>query len=179
MSPSDSGPGASAGRRRAARAAAAVALVLPWVVLHACVDSTGPPHALIEATEFAPSLNVDLGAMIRIDGGLYVQDVALGDGGELTYDHRVVLAYDLYLPDGRLALHRDSAVFVMGCNDVVPGLEAGARGMRVGGSRRIVVPPRLGYGEAAPWPLEVPPFSILVYEVEARAAIFDPCEGTS
>ena len=115
--------------------------------------------------------------MTRIDGGLYVEDLQLGDGRELTYDHRVVLAYDLHLPDGRLMLHQDSAIFVMGCNDVVPGLEAGARGMRVGGSRRIVVPPRLGAGERAPWPLELPPFSILVYEVEALRASGYPCEG--
>lgn len=175
MNPSDLH--SAARRRTAARAAVPLALVLPWAVLYACVDSTGPPHPLIEATEFAPSLNVDLEAMTRIDGGLYVEDLQIGDGTELTYDHRVVLAYDLHLPDGRLMLHQDSAIFVMGCNNVVPGLEAGARGMRVGGSRRIVVPPRLGYGERAPWPLEIPPFSILVYEVEALGASGDPCEG--
>lgn len=177
MNPSDLSAGV--GRRTAARVTAPLVLVLPLAVLHACVDSTGPPHALIEATEFAPSLNVDLEAMTRIDGGLYVEDLQPGDGRELTYDHRVVLAYDLYLPDGRLVLHQDSAIFIMGCADVVAGLEGGARGMHVGGSRRIVVPPRLGYGESAPWPLEIPPFSILVYEVEALAASVDPCDGTS
>lgn len=173
MKPTDSH--STEGPRRATRAAS-LALVLPWTVLLACVDSTGPPHPLIEATEFAPSLNVDLETMTRIDGGLYVQDLELGNGRELVYEHRVVLAYDLHLPDGRLVLHQDSAIFVMGCNDVVPGLEAGVSGMRVGGRRRIVVPPRMGYGETAPWPLEIPSFSILVYEVEALASSGYPCQ---
>lgn len=177
MNPSDLD--SAAGRRTVARAVVPLALVLPWAGLQACVDATGPPYPLIEATDFAPSLNVDLEAMTRLDGGLYVEDLTLGDGTELTYDHQVVLAYDLHLPDGRLVLHQDSAIFVMGCNDVVAGLEAGARGMRVGGRRRIVVPPRLGYGERAPWPLEIPPFSILVYEVEAIGASGYPCEGRS
>ncbi|MEX0837276.1 MAG: FKBP-type peptidyl-prolyl cis-trans isomerase [Gemmatimonadota bacterium] len=168
----------AAGRRTVARATVPLALVLPWAVLQACVDSTGPPHPLIEATEFAPALDVDLEAMTRIDGGLYVEDLVVGEGREVGFYQEVVLAYDLHLPDGRLVIHQDSAKFIMGCYEVVSGLEAGVRGMRVGGARRIVVPPRLGYGERAPWPLEIPPFSILVYEAEVLRTSGRRCPGS-
>ena len=153
----------------------ALARLWPAALLLACVDSTGPPHARIEETEFAPSLGVDLKAMRKVGGGLYTQDLRLGDGRQIEYEQEVTLAYDLYLPDGRLVVHRDSARFVMGCNSVVEGLSAGVDGMRVGGIRRILVPPRMGYGERAPWPLEVPPFSILVYRVEALRSSSRPC----
>ena len=153
--------------------------MLPMALLLACVDSTGPPHALIEETEFATSLGVDLDAMRRVGGGLYIQDVRAGEGREIRYEQEVTLAYDLHLPDGRLVVHRDSAKFVMGCNSVVEGLSAGIDGMRVGGIRRVVVPPRMGYGERAPWPLEVPPFSILVYRIEALRSSNRPCNPGS
>ncbi len=162
-----------------ARTPSAVVRMLPVALLLACVDSTGPPHALIEETEFAASLGVDLDAMRRVGGGLYIQDLREGDGRVLEYEREVTLAYELHLPDGRLVLQRDSAKFVMGCNNVVQGLSAGVDGMRVGGVRRLVVPPRMGYGERAPWPLEVPPFSILVYRVEALRSSGRSCRPGS
>jgi FKBP-type peptidyl-prolyl cis-trans isomerase FkpA len=163
------------GGHRIPRTGSRFALLLACVAASACVDSTGPPHPLIEETDFDPSLGIDLATMTRIGGGVYVEDLKLGDGRELGYETRVVLAYDLHLPDGRLVIRRESTDFVMGCNDVVRGLETGVSDMRVGGIRRIVVPPRMGYGERAPWPLEVPPFSILVYEVEVLSASGYPC----
>ena len=168
-----------AGRDLLGRIPVPLALVLPATLLLSCVDSTGPPHALIELTEFAPGLGVDLDAMRKVGGGLYVEDIRLGDGTELRFEQEVTLAYDLYLPDGTHVIRHDDARFVMGCNSVVPGLSAGVDGMRVGGIRRLVVPPRMGYGEEAPWPLEVPPFSILVYRVEALRSSHRPCRTGS
>lgn len=144
------------------------AVLLFSVVSFGCVDSTGPPHPLIVETEFAPALGVDLEEMDRIGGGVYVQDTLSGTGREVDVHDSVSFAYDLFLPDGRHVLRRDEAHFVTGCRQVVSGLETGIRGMRVGGTRLIVVPPRMGYGEEPPWLVEVPPYAILVYFVELR-----------
>lgn len=141
----------------------------------ACVDSTGPPHPLLEETEFAASLGIDLDQMTRIGGGVYVQDLTVGTGRALEPAHGVRIAYDLFVPEGRHVLRRERSEFVMGCKEVVPGLETGIRGMRVEGARRIVVPPRMGFGERPPWLVDVPPHSILVYVVEALASFRAPC----
>ncbi|MEX2465404.1 MAG: FKBP-type peptidyl-prolyl cis-trans isomerase [Gemmatimonadota bacterium] len=153
--------------RFAKRVASFLAMALPAATLPGCVDSTGPPHPLLEETDFAPALGVDLDQMTRIGGGVYVQDLTVGTGPVLEVGHRVEIAYDLFVPEGRHVLRRESTRFVRGCRQVVPGLETGILDMRVDGTRRIVVPPRLGFGEQPPWLVDVPPYSILVYVVEA------------
>ncbi len=158
------------------RVARLVATTLLCGIPSACVDSTGPPHPLIEETEFADELGIDLARMERRDGGLYVEELVAGTGEELVSRRRVRVNYDLYVPDGRLALRREGAVFILGCRQVIDGLEAGVYGMRVGGKRRLVVPPRMGYGDHEPFGVDLPPHSILVYVVEAvRASRQDTC----
>jgi FKBP-type peptidyl-prolyl cis-trans isomerase len=152
------------------------------VVLGACVDSTGPPFPHIEETEFAPSLGVDLSSMTRLYGGIYVRDVVVGSGAELVLGNFVIVSYTLHLADGTFVHTHDDLRFVMGCRTIVPGLEAGTRGMRVDGIRQIVVPGRLGYGQTPPPDIDVPFGSILVYEVEAiesRRIRELECAGTS
>jgi len=56
------------------------------------------------------------------------------------------------------------ATFRIGAREIIPGLEYGVEGMRVGGIRRILVPPHLGYGpQSIPG---IPPNSKLTFEVE-------------
>lgn len=146
-----------------------------------CVDTTGPPFPLIEATEFAPSLGIDLAQMTRVAGGIYLADVEDGTGAELQSDHRVEVSYSLYLADGTLVERRDSLRFRIGCRQVVPGLDAGIRGMKVNGLRWIIVPGRFGYGSSPPPGVEVPFGAVLVYNVEAASSVpVDPeksCPG--
>lgn len=55
-------------------------------------------------------------------------------------------------------------VFVVGSGTLIPGFDQGVRGMRVGGKRRIYVPPSMAYGSAGQGP--VPPNASIVFEVE-------------
>ena len=144
-----------------------------WVVvsllLVACVDTTGPPFPHIELTEFAPSLGINLGEMRRIGGGIYVLDLAAGSGATIRAFQEVELSYSLHLADATLVERREDFRFLTGCRQVVRGLEAGIKGMKVGGQRRIIVPGRWGYSSAPPLGINVPFGAILVYLVEAQA----------
>lgn len=143
-----------------------------------CVDSTGPAFPLIEATEFAPSLAVDLSRMTRIGGGMYVLDIEPGAGPAVEPDHRVEVAYAVRLADGRLVEVEESLRFRTGCREVMAGLEAALRGMRPGGVRRAIVPGRLGYGLRPPPDSGIPIGAVLVVDVEliSTRVIEDPRE---
>lgn len=55
--------------------------------------------------------------------------------------------------------------FELGTGGVVQGFDEGVAGMRVGGKRRLIVPPELGYGPQGR-PPEIPPDTNLIFEVE-------------
>ena len=58
------------------------------------------------------------------------------------------------------------AVFVIGSGTLIPGFDQGVRGMRVGGKRRMYIPPSLAYGSSGTRDGSVPPNASIVFEVE-------------
>jgi FKBP-type peptidyl-prolyl cis-trans isomerase FkpA len=67
--------------------------------------------------------------------------------------------FDSSRGEGRVPL-----VFTLGAGQVIPGFDQGLVGMKVGGVRRLIVPPSLAYGGARNGP--IPPNATLVFEVE-------------
>lgn len=116
---------------------------------------------------FAPELGIDLDAMTRTSSGLYYQDVEEGDGAIATAGSTVSAYYRGWLPNGTLFDQRqppdDPIRFPLGVGAVIAGWDEGVAGMRVGGVRKLVIPPSLGYGNQAVGP--IPPNSVLVFEV--------------
>jgi FKBP-type peptidyl-prolyl cis-trans isomerase FkpA len=112
-----------------------------------CASAPAPP---LEQGVFAPVLGVDLAGMEHRPGGLYVRDLREGDGPQLRRGHRVSVHFVGWLPDGRqFDAHvrpSEPLEFRLGRGEVIRGWEEGLLGMRVGGQRQLVVPPRLGYG---------------------------------
>lgn len=151
---------------RVARKTARAAPLLATVLLLAACATTSATTA--EEVTFDPALAVDLSAMERITGGVYVQDLVEGDGTEVRTGHRIQIYYAAWIPDGTLvdgsAPPDDPMEFRVGERQVIRGLEQAVRGMRPGGQRRLVIPPAMGYGSTRV--AGVPPNSVLVFIVE-------------
>lgn len=101
--------------------------------------------------------------------GLRYADLAVGDGDEARAGHQVTVHYVGTLMDGTefdSSRKRDQPFqFLLGQGVVIPGWDEGVAGMRVGGRRRLVIPPRLAYGEHGAGHL-VPPDATLDFDVE-------------
>ncbi|MFZ3020389.1 MAG: FKBP-type peptidyl-prolyl cis-trans isomerase [Minisyncoccia bacterium] len=97
-----------------------------------------------------------------------VIDVKVGDGAEAKAGDTVSVQYDGYLTDGTKfdsSRARGTAfTFTLGTGQVIPGFDRGIMGMKVGSVRRIIIPPKLGYGDKAAG--SIPPNSTLLFEVE-------------
>jgi FKBP-type peptidyl-prolyl cis-trans isomerase len=127
-----------------------------------------PPPVVPEAITFAPSLQVDLRAMRLLPTGVYVRDLAVGEGRPARPGRRVALHYAGFLWDGtqieQVALPTPPVEFELGQRTVIRGLESGLLDMRPGGQRQLVIPPSQGYGVHQSG--RVPPNSTLVFFVQ-------------
>lgn len=104
---------------------------------------------------------------------VYFADIATGNGATLTKGKKVSILYRGWLTNGTLFDQSRTDqngqitpfIFTVGENQVIPGLEQGIANMRVGGTRRIIIPPSLGYGESGSGD-SIPPNSLLVFDVQ-------------
>jgi len=101
--------------------------------------------------------------------GLQIEDLVVGDGAEATPLHRVTVHYTGWLTNGSKfdSSHdrRQPFVFELGGRQVIQGWDLGVAGMRVGGKRKLTIPPDLGYGARGAGGV-IPPNATLVFEVE-------------
>lgn len=134
----------------------------------ASVEEVAPVPGSI-ATDYAPELDVDLAAMVETPTGLRYEDMTEGGGPVAVAGNTVTVHYTGWLPDGtKFDSSRDGGEafeFALGQGSVIPGWDEGVAGMKVGGARKLVIPPDLGYGEAGAGGV-IPPNATLVFEVE-------------
>lgn len=125
------------------------------------------PQGEVERTTFAEDLNVVLLAMTRLPTGIYYRDVEEGTGVPATPGREVLMSYLAYLADGtevdRTLPGARPLAFKVGDGVVIRGWDLGVRGMRVGGTRLLVVPSRYAYGPRGS--AKVPPNSVMVFVV--------------
>lgn len=101
-------------------------------------------------------------------------DLRVGTGAEATAGRQVVVNYSGWLysttaPDNKGTLFDSGTYpFVAGSNQAIEGFSRAVVGMRVGGLRRVVIPPNLGYG-AAGSPPRIPGNATLLFEIELTA----------
>lgn len=100
---------------------------------------------------------------------LVIEDITVGTGAEAKAGDTVTVHYTGWLTDGTQfdsSLDRSQPFqFVLGQGQVIPGWDQGVAGMKVGGQRRLTIPPDLGYGAAGAGGV-IPPNATLVFEVE-------------
>ena len=103
-------------------------------------------------------------------------DTTTGSGAEATTGRRVTVHYTGWLYDAAKPDHKgtkfDSSKdrnepfeFRLGAGQVIKGWDQGVAGMKIGGKRKLTIPPDLGYG-ARGVPGAIPPNATLVFDVE-------------
>ena len=93
----------------------------------------------------APSLGVDLAEYTRAADGFYFRDLVVGTGEAAVASSRVTVAYRLLLANGTQVDSSAGLPIRLARDPIIPGWRLGIPGMRVGGSRILVIPPALGY----------------------------------
>jgi FKBP-type peptidyl-prolyl cis-trans isomerase len=111
---------------------------------------------------------------VVLPSGLRYVDLKPGTGDEAVEGKVLEVHYTGWLEDGskfdstREGEHPMPLTLRLGAGDVVKGLDEGLAGMKVGGKRRLTVPPELGFGKEGGGE-RIPPNATLVYEVELVA----------
>lgn len=111
-------------------------------------------------------------SIVTTDSGLQYEDLVVGEGPRVTGRGQFVYVdYTGWLENG---MEFDSSFddgepfgFPLGVRYVIPGWDEGVVGMKVGGKRRLVVPPHLAYGESGAGRM-VPPNATLTFEITLR-----------
>lgn len=100
--------------------------------------------------------------------GLIKEDIVVGAGAEAVAGNKVSVHYTGTLTDGTKF---DSSVdrgqpfsFNLGSGEVIKGWDQGVAGMKVGGKRKLTIPPELGYGAQGSG--TIPPNATLIFTVE-------------
>jgi FKBP-type peptidyl-prolyl cis-trans isomerase FkpA len=104
--------------------------------------------------------------------GLIIEEIREGDGDVAAAGQYVTVHYTGWLTDGEKfdsSKDRDEPFeFALGARHVIAGWDEGVAGMKVGGVRKLTIPPSLGYGARGAGGV-IPPNATLVFEVELLA----------
>ena len=111
--------------------------------------------------------------VITTKSGLKYVELKEGTGDEAKAGQTVEVHYTGWLKDGtKFDSSHDrnrSFSFRLGAGQVIKGWDEGVAGMKVGGTRKLIVPPELGYGKQG-YPGAIPPDAELTFEVELLGA---------
>lgn len=104
-----------------------------------------------------------------MSNGLVIEDLKIGDGQEVEKFNIVTVNYTGLLENGTkfdssLNPGRTPFRFTVGAGQVIKGWDEGLMGMKIGGKRKLTIPPELGYGSRDNGP--IPANSTLIFEID-------------
>ena len=105
--------------------------------------------------------------------GLIIDELVVGEGDPAITGASVTVHYTGWLMYGGAAGKKfdsskdrnDPFVFALAEGNVIKGWDEGVQGMKVGGTRKLTIPPELGYGARGAGGV-IPPNATLIFEVE-------------
>lgn len=129
-----------------------------------------PPSADISHNPAATKINGKTVTLKSTPSGLQYYDIKVGTGASPDAGQTAAVQYTGALPDGTkfdssYDHGADPFEFPVGGGQVIKGWDEGVATMKVGGKRRLVIPPDLAYGASPPTPA-IPPNATLVFDVE-------------
>ena len=105
----------------------------------------------------------------NMSGELIIEDIIVGQGAEAVKYSIITVNYTGWLEDGTkfdssLNPGREPLRFTLGAGQMIQGFDQGILGMKVGGKRKLTIPPNLGYGSQDKG--IIPPNSTLIFELD-------------
>jgi len=105
----------------------------------------------------------------NMNGELIIEDIIVGQGAEAVKYSIITVNYTGWLEDGTkfdssLNPGREPLRFTLGAGQMIQGFDQGIPGMKVGGKRKLTIPPNLGYGSQDKG--IIPPNSTLIFELD-------------
>ena len=105
----------------------------------------------------------------NMSGELIIEDIIVGQGAEAVKYSIITVNYTGWLEDGTkfdssLNPGREPLRFTLGAGQMIQGFDQGIVGMKVGGKRKLTIPPNLGYGSQDKG--IIPPNSTLIFELD-------------
>jgi FKBP-type peptidyl-prolyl cis-trans isomerase len=96
-------------------------------------------------------------------GQLIIEDITVGTGATAAVGDTLSVTYALTLQDGT-PVENGPYTFVLGAGTVIAGWDQGLVGMKVGGKRRLTIPPNLAYGPQGSG--KIPPNATIIFVID-------------